>query len=225
VGLFSKDIKTLEDLFLHGLRDIYYAEQRIVKSLPKMIENATDERLKSGFEQHLRETEKQVERLEKIFEMQSQEPRGTQCPGMDGILKEGDEIMQEVEDKEVLDIALVGAAQAVEHYEITRYGTLMAWAKELGRNDAVRILKQTLDEEIATDRKLSQMAEKRVNPRAESGGQGARRKSSSAKAKSAGSKSKRGTAGRKKAASARARNGRSAAKSAGKKKQAARRRA
>lgn len=225
MGLFSKDIKTLEDLFLHGLQDIYYAEQRIVKSLPKMIENATDEKLKSGFEQHLRETEKQVERLEKIFEMQSREPRGTQCPGMDGILKEGDEIMQEVEDKEVLDIALVGAAQAVEHYEITRYGTLMAWAKELGRNDAVRMLKQTLDEEIATDRKLSQMAEKRVNPRAESGGQGTRGKASSAKAKSAGSKSKQGTAGRKKAASARARNGRSAAKSAGKKKQAARRRA
>lgn len=165
MGLLSKEIKSLDELFVHGLQDLYYAEQQIIKSLPKMIENATDSRLKSGLEQHLRETENQVKRLEKVFEMHGEQPKGTKCPAMDGIIKEGDEIMSEAAD-EVRDAALIGAAQAVEHYEITRYGTLITWAKELGHNDWARLLKQTLDEEKATDKKLTAMAEKNINPEA-----------------------------------------------------------
>lgn len=165
MGLLSKEIKSLDDLFVHGLQDMYYAEQQIVKSLPKMIESATDSRLKSSLEQHLRETENQVKRLEKVFDMHGEQPKGSKCPAMDGILEEGDEIMGEAA-QEVRDAALIGAAQAVEHYEITRYGTLITWAKELGHNDWARLLKQTLDEEKATDKKLTVMAEKNINPEA-----------------------------------------------------------
>lgn len=165
MGLLSREIKSLDQLFVHGLQDMYYAEQQVAKSLPKMIEKATDSRLKSSLQQHLRETENQVKRLEKVFEMHDEQPKGANCPAMDGILKEGDELMGEVTE-EVRDAALIGAAQAVEHYEITRYGTLITWAKELGHNDWARVLKETLDEEKATDKKLTQMAEKKANPSA-----------------------------------------------------------
>jgi len=166
MGLFTKDIKTLDDLFLHGLQDIYYAENQIIKALPKMIEKASKAGLKKGFETHLAETENQVKRLEQVFEMLPAEASGKKCPAIDGILKEGDEVMGEVADDDVLDVAIVAAAQAVEHYEIARYGALIAWASELGRNDCAAVLKKNLAEEKATDAKLNAMAEKRVNAHA-----------------------------------------------------------
>jgi ferritin-like metal-binding protein YciE len=163
MGLFSSDIKTMDDLFVHQLQDIYYAEQQITKALPKMISKATNPQLKSGFEQHLRETENQIQRLEQVFKMHGVQAKGVTCPAIDGIIKEANEVAGEVADKEVLDAALVASAQAVEHYEITRYGTLIAWAKQLGRNDCASVLQQNLDEEKATDTKLTQMAEAKIN--------------------------------------------------------------
>lgn len=160
MGFFSKDIKTMDDLFVHTLRDIYYAEKQILKNLPKMIDKATSAELRKGFETHLRETEGHVARLERVFELHGVEEKGVNCPAIDGILKEADEIAGEVEDKQVLDAALVAAAQAVEHYEMTRYGTLVAWAKKLGRGDCAALLQQNLDEEKATDRKLTDLAER-----------------------------------------------------------------
>ncbi|WP_191060313.1 YciE/YciF ferroxidase family protein [Geminicoccus harenae] len=163
MGLFTSDIKTMDDLFVHQLQDIYYAEQQITKALPKMISKATNPQLKSGFEQHLRETENQIQRLEQVFKMHGVQAKGVTCPAIDGIIKEANEVAGEVADKEVLDAALVASAQAVEHYEITRYGTLIAWAKQLGRNDCASVLQQNLDEEKATDAKLTQMAEAKIN--------------------------------------------------------------
>jgi ferritin-like metal-binding protein YciE len=166
MGFFSKDIKTMDDLFVHTLRDIYYAERQIVQALPDMIEKAHDAQLKQGFETHLRETENHVKRLEKVFQMHGTEPLGVDCPAIDGIIEEADDVAGEVEDSAVLDAALIAAAQAVEHYEITRYGSLIAWAQLLGRNDCASVLQQTLDEEKATDKKLTAMAESRLNRRA-----------------------------------------------------------
>lgn len=166
MGLFSYDIKTMDDLFVHTLRDIYYAENQILKALPKMISKATSEQLKTGFEMHLRETKGQVVRLEQVFKQHGVAISGVNCPAIDGILTEADEIAGEVADKNVLDAALVAAAQAVEHYEITRYGTLVAWAKQLGRNDCAALLQQNLDEEKATDAKLTALAERTLNRRA-----------------------------------------------------------
>ena len=162
-----KDIQTLDDLFVHTLQDIYYAEHQILKALPKMMAKATDSDLKSGFETHLRETEGQVQRLEQVFAMHGQQPKAVTCPAIDGIIQEANEVAGDIADKSVLDAALLASAQAVEHYEITRYGTLVAWAKELGRDDCAAVLQQNLDEEHATDRKLTQLAESRVNCRAE----------------------------------------------------------
>jgi ferritin-like metal-binding protein YciE len=167
MGLFTKDIETLDDLFLHTLRDIYYAENQITKALPKMIEKATDPQLTQGFETHLRETEGQIERLDRVFAMIDKDAKGVTCPAIDGIIKEANEIAGDIADKQVLDAGLIAAAQAVEHYEITRYGTLIAWAKQLGRSDVADVLKQTLDEEYATDDKLTRMAETSVNREAE----------------------------------------------------------
>lgn len=166
MGFFSKDIATMDDLFVHTLRDIYYAEKQIVKALPDMVEKATDPKLRQGFVTHLRETEGHVKRLEQVFEMHGVKAKAIDCPAIDGILKEANEVAGEVDDKEVLDAALVAAAQAVEHYEITRYGTLIAWAKQLGRDDCAAVLQKTLDEEKATDKKLTDMAESAVNRKA-----------------------------------------------------------
>jgi ferritin-like metal-binding protein YciE len=163
MGFFSKDIQTLNDLFVHTLRDIYYAENQIVEALPKMIEKATAPDLKAGFEKHLEETKGHVARVEKVFDMHGVEAKEVDCPAIDGILEEADEVSGEVEDKQVLDAALIASAQAVEHYEITRYGTLIAWAKQLGREDCASVLAQNLKEEEATDKKLSALAETRVN--------------------------------------------------------------
>jgi ferritin-like metal-binding protein YciE len=164
MGLFSKDIKSLYDLFAHGLQDIYYAEQQVLKSLPTMIDKATDRDLKHGLEQHRKETERQVERLEQVFALDNEQPSGTKCPAIDGILQEGSDLMSDVADEDVLNAGIVAAAQAVEHYEITRYGALIAWAKELGRERHAALLARNLDEEKAADRKLTWLAERRINP-------------------------------------------------------------
>jgi ferritin-like metal-binding protein YciE len=166
MGFFSKDIKTMDDLFVQTLRDIYYGEGQILQALPDMIEKAHDAQLKQGFETHLRETRDHVKRLEKVFQMHGTEPVGVDCPAIDGIIEEADDVAGEVEDSAVLDAALIAAAQAVEHYEITRYGSLIAWARLLGRNDCASVLQQTLDEEKATDKKLTVLAESRLNRRA-----------------------------------------------------------
>jgi len=169
MGLFTRDISSLEDLFKHALKDIYYAEQQILKTLPELIEKASDPRLKKDLKQHLKETEGQVDRLDQVFAMLGEEPKGTRCPAIDGILTEGDSILSEVEGRSVTGAAIVFAAQAVEHYEITRYGTLIAWATEMGRDDIARKLEATLREEKAADRKLTAVAEARLNKRAEIG--------------------------------------------------------
>jgi ferritin-like metal-binding protein YciE len=166
MGLFSKDIKTLDDLFVHQLRDIYYAEKQIVQALPDMIEKAKDPGLKQGFEAHLGETKNHVQRLEQVFKMHGVEAKGVECPAIDGIIEEADEIAGVVDDKKVLDAALIAAAQAVEHYEITRYGTLIAWAKQLGRPDCASVLQENLEEEKAADSKLTSLAERSVNVKA-----------------------------------------------------------
>ena len=166
MGLFSKDIKTMDDLFVHQLQDVYYAEKQILKALPTMIDKASSAELKAGFKQHLAETEVQVQRLERVFKMHGAEPKGVNCPAIDGIIKEAKEVAGEIDDKEVLDAALIASAQAVEHYEITRYGTLVAWARQLGRDDCAAVLQETLDEEYATDQKLTKLAESRINMRA-----------------------------------------------------------
>jgi len=166
MGFFSKDIKNMDDLFVHTLRDIYYAEKQIVQALPEMIKKSNDPQLKQGFQTHLKESENHVKRLEKVFQLHGKEPQGVDCPAIDGIIEEAEDVAGEVADKTVLDAALIAAAQAVEHYEITRYGSLVAWAKQLGRNDCATLLQQNLDEEKATDKKLTAMAESRVNRKA-----------------------------------------------------------
>jgi len=166
MGFFSKDIKNMDDLFVHTLRDVYYAERQILSALPDMIEKANDPQLKQGFQSHLAETRNQVGRLEKVFRLHGHEPSGVDCPAIDGIIEEADDVAGEVDDSSVLDAALIAAAQAVEHYEITRYGSLIAWAKQLGRNDCAELLQQNLEEEKAADKKLTTLAESRVNRRA-----------------------------------------------------------
>jgi ferritin-like metal-binding protein YciE len=170
MALFSKDIKTLDDLFVHQLKDIYYAEKKIVEALPTMIDKATNPRLKDAFADHLTETETHVLRVEEVFRMHGHEPAAVDCPAIDGILKEARHIAGDIADPRVLDAALVAAAQAVEHYEITRYGTLIAWAQQLGRPDCAEVLSRTLGEEEAADEILTELAEGGVNRRAEMAG-------------------------------------------------------
>jgi ferritin-like metal-binding protein YciE len=167
MGIFSKDIKTMDDLFLHGLQDIYYAEHQITKALPKMIDLATNRDLATGLKNHLEETNKQIERLNQVFTKLGETPKGTNCPAIDGILKEGDEITGDIADKAVLDAAIVTSCQAVEHYEINRYGTLIAWAESLGHDEVVRFLTTSLNEEKAANTKLNTVAlRKGVNAKA-----------------------------------------------------------
>jgi ferritin-like metal-binding protein YciE len=168
MGFFSKDITTMDDLFVHALRDIYYAEQQILTALPDMVEKATEPNLKQAFSIHLRETEGQVARLDQIFTKLNLDAHGVDCPAIDGIIEEAQEISGEIESHDVLNAALVAAAQAVEHYEIARYGTLIAWARLAGKTDIAALLQQTLDEEKATDVKLTGLAESRINERAAS---------------------------------------------------------
>ena len=155
--------KDLNNLFLDTLKDIYYAEKQILKALPKMAKAAQSDKLRAAFEKHHGETEGQVERLEQIFELIEKPPRGKTCDGIQGILDEGKEIMDEYKGTEALDAGMVAAAQAVEHYEISRYGTLKQWANQLGMKDAARLLDQTLQEEKKTDASLTTLAEAAVN--------------------------------------------------------------
>jgi ferritin-like metal-binding protein YciE len=158
----------MNDLFQHQLQDIYYAEQQLVKALPKMADKANDQQLKQDFLFHLDETKGHVKRLEQVFQSCGMEVKAVDCPAIDGIIEEANETASEVADKSVLDAALINAAQAAEHYEIVRYGSLIAWARQLGRNDVAALLQKTLDEEKTTDRKLTTLAEGRVNMRAAS---------------------------------------------------------
>jgi len=166
VGLFSKDIKSMEDLFHHMLQDIYYSEKKIVSSLPKMIDKASDNELKEGLAEHLEETREHVARIERVFDMLDQKAKSVDCPAIDGIIKEADQLTGEIEPTTVLDAALIAAAQAVEHYEITRYGTLIAFAKSLGHGEVTNLLQETLDEEADADKKLTALAEAGINSEA-----------------------------------------------------------
>ena len=168
MGLFTRDIKTMNDLFAHQLQDIYYTEKQMVKALPKMADQATDKQLKEGFLTHLDETKVHVQRLEQVFKSLGFEVKAVDCPAIDGIIEEAEEVTSEVADKKVLDAALINCAQAAEHYEIVRYGSLIAWAKQLGRSDCAAVLAKTLEEEKATDKKLTTLAESKVNLRAAS---------------------------------------------------------
>jgi ferritin-like metal-binding protein YciE len=162
-------MKNLEQLFEETLRDIYYAEKAILKNLPKMAKKASSEDLATAFESHVDETEVHVERLEKIFDMIGKAPRGKRCPAMDGLAEEAAEVMQEAKDDTVRDAGMLAAAQSVEHYEISRYGTLAAWAEKLGMSDAAKLLETTLQEEKDTDLKLSELALSEINVEANSG--------------------------------------------------------
>lgn len=156
----------LDDLFHDTLMDIYFAEQKILQALPKMAKGAQSPELKAAFEKHRAETEGQVERLQQVFKIIGKKPQGKTCEAIQGILAEGEEILAEFKGTSALDAGLVSAAQAVEHYEIARYGTLKQWAKELGLKDAVKLLDQTLSEESKTDEALTRLAEGGVNQKA-----------------------------------------------------------
>ena len=158
--------KDLKALFLHQLKDTYFAENAILKALPQMAEAAQAEDLKGAFTVHLQETEEQVKRLEQIFQLLGEKPAGVECKAIQGIIAEGQEVLQEFSGGEALDAGLIAAAQAVEHYEITRYGTLLAWAKQLGLSEAEELLQETLVEEENTDQILSELAEGAINPAA-----------------------------------------------------------
>lgn len=160
--------KTLEDLFTDGVKDIYYAERKIIAALKKMIRGAQSEDLKAAFDKHLQETEGQVERLVQVFELLGKPARGKTCPAIDGIIEEGQEILEEFKGSPAIDAGLLAAAQAVEHYEIARYGTLKSWAVQLGKTDVAELLEQTLLEETNTDATLTQLAETKVNLKGQS---------------------------------------------------------
>jgi ferritin-like metal-binding protein YciE len=166
MGLFSKDIATMDDLFVHMLQDIYYAEQQIVKALPKMVDKANDPKLKEGFQAHLSETKNHVKRVEDVFRMHGVEAKGIDCPAIDGIIEEAEDVVSEANNTAIMDAALIAAAQAVEHYEMTRYGSLIAWAKQLGRNDCAAVLAKNLEEEKEADKKLTSIALGGVNLKA-----------------------------------------------------------
>jgi ferritin-like metal-binding protein YciE len=166
MGLFTTPIKTLDDLFVHTLQDIYYAEQQIIKALPEMIEKSHNPKLKQGFKSHLAETKQQIVRLEEVFAALKQKPKGVTCEAIDGIIKEAKQVLSDVEDDSVRDVALATSAQAVEHYEISRYGSLIALANQLGHKNVVKHLQATLDEEKAADKKLTEISEGQVNKKA-----------------------------------------------------------
>jgi ferritin-like metal-binding protein YciE len=165
----AKEPKKLDELFHDTLKDIYFAEKKILSTLPKMAKAAQSEELRAAFEKHRGETEGQVDRLEQVFAMIEQKPQGKTCAAIVGITDEGAEIMDEYKGSPALDAGLLAAAQAVEHYEISRYGTLKAWAEELGLDDAAELLQETLDEEAATDEALTEIAKSAINQQAEAG--------------------------------------------------------
>jgi ferritin-like metal-binding protein YciE len=158
--------KDLNDLFLDGLKDIYYAEKQILKSLPKMAKAAASDKLRAAFEKHYNETEGQIERLEQVFDLLGKAAHGKKCDAIEGIIDEGKEVMEEYKGTSALDAGLLAAAQAIEHYEISRYGTLKSWAIKLSNKEAARLFDQTLSEEKKTDELLSKIAETAVNAEA-----------------------------------------------------------
>ena len=178
----TPDVGSLQDLFLEQLKDVYDAEHRILETLPVMSENSTNTKLQQAFDTHRTQTETHVERLERIFDMMGLAPERKSCDAIKGLVKEGDEVMNEAEGN-VLDAGLIASAQAVEHYEIARYGTLKTWAETLGMREAARLLDSTLKEEIATDQLLTQIAEDSVNPAAFSADLAGRGKGSSSTAR------------------------------------------
>lgn len=163
----ASKMQTLEDLYMDMLKDLYSAEKQLVKALPKMAKAAHASDLKKAFQEHLKQTEGQVERIEQIFTELEGSPRGKKCVGMEGLVAEGDEIMKEDAEPEVMDAGLIAAAQKVEHYEISGYGTARAWAQRLGYDSAVRLLQQTLEEESLANEKLTRIAESHVNVEAQ----------------------------------------------------------
>ena len=156
-------IETLDELFLHTLKDVLYAERKILKALPRMERKATDPKLKAAFSDHRDETEEHVVRLEEVFDSIGKPARGAKCDAMVGLIEEADGLMADIDDAETMDAALISLAQTVEHYEIARYGTLVAWAKQLDKPDAAALLKSTLDEEYTADKGLSKLAKGRLN--------------------------------------------------------------
>jgi ferritin-like metal-binding protein YciE len=166
MGFFSSPIKTMDDLYKHQLQDVYYAESQITKALPKMIAKAESPSLKKAFEKHLGETENQIKRLDQVFEKLGEKAKGATCPAIDGIIKEAEELISDCDDPKVRDAAMLASAQAVEHYEITRYGTLIAWSEQLGKNEVISLLTQNLNEEKATDKALTALGESNINRKA-----------------------------------------------------------
>jgi ferritin-like metal-binding protein YciE len=162
-------METFKEMFEETLKDIYYAENAILKALPKMAKKASSKKLQTAFTSHLKETEGQFERLEQVFEILGKRASGKKCPAIDGIIEEGEEVMKEAKDDTIRDAAMLAAAQSVEHYEISRYGTLVAWAEKMGMSDAAELLQATLDEEKSTDEKLTDLAESEINVDAEEG--------------------------------------------------------
>jgi len=158
--------KTLEDLFLENLKDIYYAERKILVALPKMAKAVNSDQLRAAFENHVEETKGQVERLKQVFKMIEQSPKGKTCPAILGLVEEGEEVMEDFEDSPALDAGLLSGAQAVEHYEMARYGTLVAWAEQLGMKEAAKLLQQTLEEEKKTDALFNKLAGSAINQKA-----------------------------------------------------------
>jgi len=156
-------VENLSDLFVHTLKDIYFAENQIIKALPKMAKAADSKELARAFDNHLEETKEQVARLEEVFKLLGKRAEGEKCPAIEGILKEGEDLMKHIKDPDTRDAAMLAAAQAVEHYEITRYGTLIAWGELLDLPDAVKLLSKTLKEEYGADDKLSKLAESKLN--------------------------------------------------------------
>ena len=159
-------VKTLNDLFVETLKDLYYVEKKLVKTLPKLAEKATSPELKQAMEEHLEETETHVQRLEQIFELLDQRASAKTCEALEGLIREADEVTGEIDDEQTMDAALISSAQTVEHYEIARYGTLACWAAEIGNTEVAELLEQTLEEEKAADEKLSMIAEDQINQRA-----------------------------------------------------------
>jgi ferritin-like metal-binding protein YciE len=171
-------MKTLNDLFVDQIKDLYSAENQLVKALPKMAKAASNEDLAAGFEQHLEQTREQVTRLEKICQALGVTPKGKKCVAMEGLIEEGKELLEEDAAERVLDAGLIAAAQKVEHYEIAAYGTVRTWAEQLGMDDAVELLQQTLDEEKQTDDKLTELAKSTINEEAEEGSEGSKEEES-----------------------------------------------
>jgi ferritin-like metal-binding protein YciE len=159
-------MKKLEDLFIHMLKDVYHAEKQAIRAYPRMVKKIESEELKKAFETHREETLGQIERLEQVFEIMNKRARGEPCEAIQGLIEEAKEVMEEAEEPAVLDAGIIAAAQAIEHYEIARYGTLVSWARQLGHEDAAKLLQETLAEEKKTDELLTRLAEAQVNTKA-----------------------------------------------------------